>query len=157
MKQILLFTKLLFLVFALQFINGTALAERPVNNQASKKAGTELDKLNQLEWQRRLILVKSENTEKIKTILFKHEEAINERKISWFILANDKLYSNYPENIGEGLVNEVQGILNYLENDNFILVGYDGEIKSTDNGLTISRVFEQIDSMPIRQLEMSEQ
>jgi len=157
MKQFLLFTKLSFFVLALQFINGTAMADKPDIKQASNKAASQLDKMNELEWQRRLILVKSENAEKIKAIFLKHEEAINERKISWFILANDKIYSNYPEIVGEGFINEVQEILNYFDNNNFVLIGYDGEIKSANNGLLISKVFEQIDSMPVRQLEMSEQ
>ena len=156
MKQKLQPIKLIYTVLMLILFNQATVAETsivPTGNQDD----VQLLSLNQLEWERRLILVKTENAEKIKPIFLKHKDAIDERNISWFIISKDKLHSNHSQIADDKLVIEVQSILNYFQDDTFVLIGYDGEIKSTDNGLNIARVFEQIDAMPMRQLEMSRQ
>lgn len=110
--------------------------------------------LTDLEWNYRLILAKSDNTQDIVALFKKYAEAIDDRKIAWFVFNGNELHSNIIATISSSLRRELMNYLSRYSNNDMVLIGYDGEAKSVDNVFNIVNFFEEIDRMPIRQYEM---
>ena len=110
--------------------------------------------LSQFEWENRLVLIKTTDLNRVKDILLTYEQAIDERHMLWFVLSDNDMYSNYQGTKTEALKKEVAAVISEYSQDNMILIGKDGEVKSSNNGLDIQSIFEQIDQMPMRQYEM---
>ena len=114
-----------------------------------------LDSINQLKWDSRIILVRSINN--LEEILFALKMADNEildRHINWFVFSHNDIYTNYEGDIAESFQKDT--VDKYFSADGFsiVLIGKDGGIKEKTKTLNLNAIFELIDSMPIRQIEM---
>ena len=104
-------------------------------------------KISELNWQKRLLIVSYENKEdelliQTKKFIISNNCKINDRKL-------DIIYF-------EKFLNEKFETPKFIESKKGIwLIGYDGEIKdfSSDDKILL-RLFEVIDSMPMRKQEM---
>ena len=132
----------------------SALAD-PSAKHPDDQHGNKIISLDQLAWKNRLILAKVNNFQKHESIFKQYEDAVQERNIAWFILHDNNLHSNLRLNASTVLISQISRILQDDQSETFLLIGYDGEIKARYNGLEISRIFELIDSMPMRQYEMA--
>ncbi len=114
----------------------------------------DLVSLDSLEWKNRIIVVnKTQNQDKY-LYLFKEEEAkINDRDIIWFLIKNNFIHSNYNGTLSnEFIINTKKRLKNFK--NKIILIGKDGGIKSESNYLNLDDIFSDVDSMPMRKLEM---
>lgn len=116
-----------------------------------------LDSIEQLRWNSRVILVKIDNDDQVTlSTLRKSSNEINERDINWFVFSDDSFYSNYEDRIGRNFQASI--VEEYFEtNKNIVLLGKDGYVKLRSESLELEEIFNLIDSMPMRQLEMSSQ
>ena len=116
-----------------------------------------LDSIDQLRWSSRVILVKIHNDDRqTLTLLENAEEEINERHINWFVFSRETFYSNFNNRIGKDF--RSQTLSQYLEaDDSVVLLGKDGYVKLKSDTLDLEKIFELIDSMPMRQMEMTSQ
>ena len=110
--------------------------------------------LDSLEWKNRIIVVnKTQNQDKY-LYLFKEEEAkINDRDIIWFLIKNNFIHSNYNGTLSNEFIISTKKRLKNFKNK-VILIGKDGGIKSESNYLNLDDIFSDVDSMPMRKLEM---
>ena len=115
-----------------------------------------LHSIDQLRWTSRVILVEIENDDADTLIRLENaKEDINERHINWFVFSQDSFYSNYKNRIGKEFRTTVYN--DYLNDTNVVLLGKDGYIKLTSDTLELDKIFELIDTMPMRQMEMTSQ
>ena len=104
-------------------------------------------KISELNWQKRLLIVSFENKEdelfiKTKKFIISNKCKINDRKLEIIYF--------------EKFLNEQYETPKFIERKKGIwLIGYDGEIKDfSSNDKILLRLFEVIDSMPMRKQEM---
>ena len=117
-----------------------------------------LNTINQLKWDNRIILVRSSNNlDDILTALKQADDEIIDRHIQWFVFSDDGVYTNYEGNISASFIKAT--IDKYFPDNesDIILIGKDGGIKKRTNDLNLSAIFDLIDSMPMRQIEMENQ
>lgn len=114
-----------------------------------------LDSIDQLRWTSRVILVKIDNDDQaILSTLNDASNQINERHINWFVFSGDSFYSNYENRIGKNFQANTRG--KYFDADNnTVLLGKDGYVKLRSENLELDEIFDLIDSMPMRQQEMT--
>lgn len=117
-------------------------------------ASERLEQLGELEWQKRLLFIKTQQPEHVARLFEQYRADLKERNIIWFMQVGDRLSSNLSRPLSERVIQTIDSILSRVAEDSLVLMGYDGEIKSTNNGLDMQRVMGQIDRMPIRQMEM---
>ena len=140
----LIFT-LICLPAILSMRNGVEAAEEP------------LKELNQLQWKKRVILlhVDEQKLNETKRNLEEHNEGIVDRDIAWFVVAGGKIHTNHPGAIAPALRGD---ILSYFSGDySVVLLGKDGGVKQRLDSLEILKIFDVIDSMPMRIREMRRQ
>ncbi|XOV78723.1 MAG: DUF4174 domain-containing protein [Aestuariibacter sp.] len=110
------------------------------------------DFLDEYRWENRLILVKSQTSAPMLELM-QQQDALREREIIWFCLKGDTLYHNSPRDLPENV--KIQ-LLQYFAGDLVsLLIGKDGIIKSKDNYWDLENYLKQVDTMPMRQQEMS--
>ena len=116
-----------------------------------------LESVDQLRWNSRIILVKVDSDDQITlSTLEKANDAINERHINWFVFSGNSFYSNYEDRIGRNF--QANTLADYFKEDkNVLLLGKDGGVKLVADNLQLDEIFELIDSMPMRQMEMTTQ
>jgi fructose-1,6-bisphosphatase len=116
-----------------------------------------LDSIDQLRWNSRVILVKIDNDDQVTLSTLKNaSNEISERDINWFAFSGDSFYSNYENRIGRNFQAKI--VEEYFEaNKNIVLLGKDGYVKLRSESLELDEIFDLIDSMPMRQMEMSSQ
>ncbi|MEM7304968.1 MAG: DUF4174 domain-containing protein [Pseudomonadota bacterium] len=117
-----------------------------------------LDNLDELRWNSRIILVKSgSDIDKTLLILEKAKNEIDERHINWFVFTNDQTYTNLEIKLGNHFNEDV--LDTYFNGEGLIVIvlGKDGYVKQRSRQLNLPGIFELIDSMPMRQIEMSSQ
>lgn len=148
------YTKKVFIVILLVFLfsDGVAVAKTTVVSLA------------EFEWENRIVLVNvsdATGTGSVEALFKLHKDALDERHIVWFMVSSQgqsqNVISNFPGNISNSMLREIKTMLSGTANDNLVLIGKDGGVKSRDNGLNIESIFEQIDQMPMRQYEMQMQ
>ena len=113
------------------------------------------DTINQLKWDSRIILVRSSNNlDDILLALKKADDEIVDRHIQWFVFSDDDVYTNYEGNLDDSFKKTT--IDKYFSDDglDIVLIGKDGGVKKRANNLNLPAIFDQIDSMPMRQIEM---
>ena len=119
-----------------------------------------LSELESLQWQNRIILVRSStNCEPVQEALKQASAEIDDRDIIWFIFCETQatqLLSNYEGVIGANFLSLIQKRYFKSKSTNVILIGKDGDIKYRANQLDLDRINQRIDSMPMRQQEMHE-
>ena len=116
-----------------------------------------LGNISELKWNYRIILVRSidESTEII-NMLSQFKDEIQERDIYWFLFSDDKVETNYQGALEDKFYNLM--LEKYFKDTktNVVLIGKDGGIKQNNGYLDLKEMFDLIDSMPMRQLEMRE-
>ncbi len=128
-----------------------------LNSSTAQETST-LEKLEQLRWQNRIIIVKAVNNDlsSITDTLNQKKTKIDDRDILWFVVsnsANNSITSNYQGMLSKTLYTQVSSLLSN-SNQDVILIGKDGDIKSKSRSLDLQKIFTQIDAMPMRILEM---
>ena len=116
-----------------------------------------LENISELKWNNRIILVRliDESREYLNT-LNSFKDDIQERDIYWFLFSDDKIETNYQGSLEDKFYNLM--LEKYFKDTktNVVLIGKDGCIKQNNGYLDLKELFDLIDSMPMRQLEMSE-
>lgn len=146
MKLLLIFTHFLSILCVI-LLSTSAAQETPT-----------LEKLEQLKWQNRIIIIKAVNNhvDSITDNLDAKKTEINDRDIVWFVVSNtskNSIISNYQGMLSKTIYAQVSSLLSSTNQD-IILIGKDGGIKSKARSLDFQKLFSQIDAMPMRILEM---
>lgn len=118
----------------------------------------ELQNINQLRWENRIILIYSTGKDNDKDIvnirLFtKYEEKINERDLVWFIIKESEVITNYSNTLSNEFLSNTKNRFP-IEGDKALLIGKDGHIKAKGAELNLNFIFREVDSMPMRQQEI---
>ncbi len=116
-----------------------------------------LKNLNSLQWKNRVIILNEmDDNDHIIKVLESQQKEILERDILWFMLSGNNTNSNYSGKLSESFAHDLRQQFG-PKNNQVILVGKDGGLKSIFDGVDLQGVFANIDSMPMRQLEMQRQ
>lgn len=116
---------------------------------------TELNALEQLQWQNRVILVFSDRVEHYQQIFNNAESQVKDRDIAWFIIDGKQLITNYTGGISDRFLPLLHKQFK-TSNEEIILIGKDGGVKQRGKALPINEIFDEIDEMPMRIREMQE-
>ncbi|MBC1221021.1 DUF4174 domain-containing protein [Nostoc sp. UCD121] len=120
--------------------------------------------LSSQKWQNRVLLVfapsvDNHSYQQQMQLFNQHQNGFTDRDLVLLqVLATDKSYAN-GQPIDESSAANLRNRF-FVDKDNFrvILVGKDGGVKRSDTTpVTATAIFEQIDTMPMRQQEMQEQ
>ncbi|GLS90344.1 hypothetical protein GCM10007916_14110 [Psychromonas marina] len=116
-----------------------------------------LEEFNSLKWENRIILVNTvNNKDSIIKIFEQNEDDINERDIVWFVIQHDTLATNFNGNLADNFLSNA--VKKYKSSQGKVmLIGKDGDIKSSRESLYLEAIFLEIDAMPMRQIEMQSQ
>ena len=143
------------LILSFVIMTGSVIAADDSSHKSSTvNPDNSYQSLAELEWKYRLILARGSDGG-IVTMFEKYTEAIDDRKIAWFVLIQNSLHSNILNSITPAMAAEVTRYLEAYHDNDMVLIGYDGEVKAVDTVLSIVNFFEEIDRMPIRQYEMA--
>lgn len=123
-------------------------------NAMSEKRPT-LDDLTPLEWQNRIILVFSPETEEVQSQLQQAKVGIDDRDIVWFVINGNETRTNYPGQVSHQFAANIDKQFSPL-GEPVILIGKDGGVKESGDLLSLESLFDEIDSMPMRIREMQE-
>ncbi|MEL0659257.1 DUF4174 domain-containing protein [Psychromonas arctica] len=116
----------------------------------------ELQNINQLRWENRIILIYStgKDNDIVNIRLFtKYEEKINERDLVWFIIKESEVITNYSNTLSNEFLSNTKNRFP-IEGDKALLIGKDGHIKAKGAELNLNFIFREVDSMPMRQQEI---
>ena len=118
-----------------------------------------LTSLSDLQWEYRVVLIQVEGFDKGSDMasVLKHSAAeLDDRNIIWFVVANQQVLSNLADAsvISSEFNASVIDVLK-ANNTNIVLIGKDGGIKYRSPHIDLSVIFNRIDQMPMRRLEMS--
>ena len=114
-----------------------------------------VENIDVFEWQNRIILVQPKSDCASTTKAFNNQQAaVAERHVLWFVVCNDKIASNFNGVLSEQFIDKIKTKYFNHSNTNVILIGKDGGIKQRSDILDLASLFDLIDSMPMRQLEM---
>ena len=118
----------------------------------------ELRNINQLLWGNRIILIYSSNENNVevvenKRLLIKFKDKINERDLIWFIIKESEVMTNYPNKLSNEFISNTKNRFP-IERNKVLLIGKDGGIKAKGAELNLNFIFEEVDSMPMRQQEI---
>jgi hypothetical protein len=118
----------------------------------------QLPSLDNLRWKYRVILVFAHEPY-LSNALSNLEEfsaAIEERDITWFVLGDDPLHTNYDGTMSDELYEELMN--SYFTpvpaETAVLLIGKDGTLKSRSSEMDLEATFGLIDQMPMRREEM---
>ena len=117
-----------------------------------------IESIKQFKWNSRIILIRPLNDlEANLSTLRKADSEIQDRHINWFIFSQGDVYTNFKGDLTEDF--QKNTVDNYFSDDMFgiILIGKDGGIKKRAEYLNLKSIFELIDSMPMRKIEMEKQ
>lgn len=150
-----MFTKLVFISAFLTLMSSF------INNvSAETTQQSQLTSIDVFAWQKRIVVINQPDELKAQAIKEFSKDTnlagINERYILWFVLSNHSVQSNYAGEIADNFSGDL--IKRYaLPTNSIVLIGYDGEIKYRSMQLSLDEIFQEIDGMPMRQLEMLRQ
>lgn len=115
---------------------------------------TMLTDLSSLQWKNRIIVVNDvQNVENVLALLENNTAEINDRDIVWFIIKEDRTFTNYSGKLSEDLLSNTRERYR-VGQGKIILIGKDGGIKSRLDRVDLEAIFSEIDAMPMRQNEM---
>jgi hypothetical protein len=123
----------------------------------SKTEAAELSSLNELRWKYRLILIRSESQAQTDKLIFELESKQDElvdRKLVVFIVQSKQvrvLMGGQPLAALQDPIS--RDILTRLADYQAILIGLDGGVKASYDGLRLNEIFRDIDGMPMRRGE----
>jgi hypothetical protein len=115
-----------------------------------------MENIRELEWQNRIILVRSDASAEDYAALLTHaDNEIRDRHIYWFVFSGDQVTSNYPGHLSQNFIEETK---KYFRDDSnhVLLIGKDGGIKDRSSRMDLRKLFALIDTMPMRQAEMGD-
>ena len=118
-----------------------------------------LTDLSALKWENRIILVlenKINETGNTLNIFEQNKDEINERDIAWFVIQNETVKTNFNGVLGKGFLSNTHKKYE-IEQGHVILLGKDGGLKSYHESVDLEAIFLEIDTMPMRQVEMQHQ
>lgn len=124
---------------------------------AAQSAFAESELLKSFRWEHRIILVQAlfEEESSIIAKLETSNAAIDTRHILWFLVGGDFLYTNYEGFLPGGFADNASKVYFSKRDETVVfLFGKDGELKARQADLDLEVLFRQIDSMPMRRLEM---
>lgn len=114
-----------------------------------------LESINELEWSSRIILVRvPEESQEVLNALKKLNYEIQDRDIYWFVFIKESIETNYEGKIKENFYRNTLDTYFSDSEINVILIGKDGGIKQKGKYLDLHGIFDLIDTMPMRQMEM---
>ena len=124
-------------------------------NNPTMAANETLDDMTQLKWENRVLLIKPmlECGEEI-SILKADQKEIDDRDILWFVFCDEGVTSNYSGLVSDKFITDTINSLFVRDDVTILLVGKDGGVKRRTDGLDLTRLYELIDSMPMRQSEI---
>ncbi len=115
---------------------------------------TKLNDLTSLQWKNRIVVINDvNNPDEVLQLLESKQNEIEERDIVWFILTAENTRSNYLGDLADKFSKRLQNQYD-LAQGQVILIGKDGGLKSSFEGINLSAIFFDIDAMPMRQQEM---
>jgi len=107
-----------------------------------------------LQWKNRVIVVdNAQNDSSVLALFEKNASEINDRDIIWFIFKGDSTFTNYPDELSEGLLSHARERYGFGQGQ-VVLIGKDGGIKSRLDTVDLNALFLKIDAMPMRQSEI---
>ena len=113
-----------------------------------------LQSLSSLQWKNRIIVLNEvEDQVEVLRLLEKKQGEIKERDILWFVLDGYDVLSNYPGEMSSEFASRLRDQYQ-LNQDQVILIGKDGGLKSSFDGINLNAIFADIDAMPMRRQEM---
>lgn len=113
----------------------------------------EIERVEQLLWKNRIILIWSDELVDIRHIMEASKYDIDDRNIVWFVVGDQKITSNYKGVIANNFVVHTNN--QYFKLGRKVaLIGKDGGVKYVDTVLQLDTLFNKIDSMPMRINEM---
>lgn len=114
-----------------------------------------LDSLKQLTWKNRILLIKPKvDCDQEATTLLSDKLEIDDRDIVWFVFCNEQVETNFLGQVSDNFIQNTIEELFIRDDVTVILVGKDGGVKRRTDELDLTRLYELIDSMPMRQSEM---
>lgn len=127
---------------------------------ASEPADDPIRDLRPLQWEQRVLLLFADDKERLPLLdeLRSRAPEITEREIAWFIIAEERLDTNFKKPLGGQFADSLRKRYR-TEKDGLevVLIGKDGGVKARYPQLDLPAVFARIDSMPMRQAEMRRQ
>lgn len=113
-----------------------------------------LDNLSSLKWQHRIVVFNEpENQAEALRMIKNQQHDIETRDVVWFMFTGGAVQSNYVGEIAETFAGHIRDHYQ-LSAGQVILVGKDGGLKSSFDGIKLNAIFADIDAMPMRQREM---
>ncbi len=114
-----------------------------------------LESISELNWNSRIILIQEyEEPEKVLHALKKYDPEIRDRDIYWFVFLEKRVESNFNGEIKEKFYKESLDKYFSDTETNVVLIGKDGGVKKKGKDLDLEGIFDLIDTMPMRQMEM---
>lgn len=120
---------------------------------------TALNSINELRWERRVLLVFCEPDERpdIAFLLQQNMAGLAERDMTWFLVAGDEILSNHEAPLTAGLTEQWRERFAPLNSPvDVLLIGKDGGLKQRSEQLDMGAVFGTVDGMSMRRREMRE-
>lgn len=127
---------------------------------STAKTLPELNSLEQLLWEHRIIIVNAKNNDSknIEKTIRAQKPEIDDRHILWFVVSKQAekvdIASNYLGILNLSFHKEVFSLVNE-GNKHALLIGKDGGIKAQSKTLNLNDIFALIDTMPMRISEMN--
>ncbi|MFK8041791.1 DUF4174 domain-containing protein [Congregibacter sp.] len=113
-----------------------------------------LTDLHELRWEYRILVVNEpEAPQELIVRLQDNAEALNERRLAWFMISGNELRSNYVGPVANELRNNILLRLDPAVND-VILMGLDGGVKARGDEIDLEALYGTIDAMPMRRSEL---
>ena len=114
-----------------------------------------LESISELEWSSRIILIQEfEEPEKVLDALKKYDPEIRDRDIYWFVFLEKRVESNFNGEIKEKFYKDSLDKYFSDSETHVVLIGKDGGVKKKGKDLDLEGIFDLIDTMPMRQMEM---
>ena len=147
------------IVLALCVFSLVACARGADGHAADEQAPAEqaLADLDSLQWDRRIVLVRSAEPAEAIAALSAAKAAVDDRRISWFVLTAEGLHSNHPRPLAPQLGASVKARLPAGDQPACVLIGLDGGTKDSHPTLDLQRIWNLIDAMPMRRAELDAQ
>ncbi len=112
------------------------------------------------QWQNRIIVVftTQDDVSELQAKFAAEQDAIIDRHILWFIVKDDAITTNYAGSMRFGLPDALRAQYSQLDADlEVVLIGKDSGVKNRQPFLDSAAIYGQIDTMPMRRAEMTEQ
>lgn len=124
-------------------VSSTALAQVP-----------RLESLQALQWSQRVILVWPSSAEESIVSEFEQERVyLLDRDIVWFVMTSPQPVTNYSGELSEDFAQNMAEQYPATKAKVW-LIGKDGGVKQARRVLNFDALYDQIDAMPMRQMEM---